>query len=87
MASIEGATETSNNVYKVTTDTSVNLSFIDQIVAISGFNNMQVSNGTDTLTYTNDGILENFKSQVAAWMPTTNESPEVTLTITVNFAE
>ena len=87
MASIEGATETSNNVYEVTTDTSVNLSFIDQIVAISGFNNMQVSNGTDTLTYTNDGILETFKSQVAAWMPTTNESPEVTLTITVNFAE
>lgn len=87
MDSIEGATETSNNVYEVTTDTSVNLSFIDQIVAISGFNNMQVSNGTDTLTYTNDGILETFKSQVAAWMPTTNESPEVTLTITVNFAE
>lgn len=87
MASIEGATETSNNVYEVTTDTSVNLSFIDQIVAIPGFNNMQVSNGTDTLTYTNDGILETFKSQVAAWMPTTNESPEVTLTITVNFAE
>lgn len=86
MASIEGATETSNNVYEVTTDTSVSLSFIDQIVAIPGFNNMQVSNGTDTLTYTNDGILENFKSQVAAWMPTTNESPEVTLTITVNFA-
>lgn len=87
MASIEGATETSNNVYEVTTDTSVSLSFIDQIVAIPGFNNMQVSNGTDTLTYTNDGILETFKSQVAAWMPTTNESPEVTLTITVNFAE
>lgn len=87
MASIEGATETSNNVYEVTTDTSVNLSFIDQIVAIPGFNNMQVSNGTDILTYTNDGILETFKSQVAAWMPTTNESPEVTLTITVNFAE
>lgn len=87
MASIEGATETSNNVYEVTTDTSVNLSFIDQIVAIPGFNNMQVSNGTDTLTYTNDGILETFKSQVAAWMPTTNESPEVTLTFTVNFAE
>lgn len=87
MASIEGATETSNNVYEVTTDTSVSLSFIDQIVAISGFNNMQVSNGTDTLTYTNDGILEEFKSQVAAWMPTTNESPEVTLTFTVNFAE
>ena len=87
MDSIEGATETSNNVYEVTTDTSVSLSFIDQIVSIPGFNNMQVSNGTDTLTYTNDGILETFKSQVAAWMPTTNESPEVTLTITVNFAE
>ena len=87
MANIEGATETSNNVYEVTTDTSVNLAFIDQIVAISGFNSMQVSNGTDTLTYTNDGILEEFKSQVAAWMPATNESPELTLTITVNFAE
>ena len=87
MASITGAVETSDNVYEMTTDKTVDLSFMDQIVAIAGFNNMQVSNGTDTLTYTGDGILEEFKSQVAAWLPTTNESPEVTLTITVNFAE
>lgn len=90
MADIPGAEETAENTYSiVTTNGSLSdLSFFDEIAVLPGFSSMTVSDGTnEPVTYTGDGIMETFKTQVDALLPKSNDDPAVSLTLTVNFAQ
>ena len=90
MADIPGAEETAENTYSiVTTNGSLSdLSFFDEIAVLPGFSSMTVSDGTnEPVTYTGDGIMETFKTQVDALLPKSNDGPAVSLTLTVNFAQ
>ena len=73
------------NTYSITTNGSMAVdSLIDQIVALEGVTGLKITDGTDTAEYMPiGGDLATFKSQVAAMLPTLNEDPEVTLTMTV----
>lgn len=73
------------NTYTITTDGSLGMdSLIDQVVALEGVTGLKITDGTDTAEYMPiGGDLATFKSQVAAMLPTLNEDPEVTLTMTV----
>ena len=87
MADIPGANEESDNVFAfTTTDGTISLDFLDQIAAINGFSDMKVSDGDTEYTFTNDGVMDTFKEQIQTLLPTSNEDPQVTLTLTVNFA-
>lgn len=87
MAGIPGANEESDNVFAfTTTDGTISLDFLDQIAAINGFSDMKVSDGDTEYTFTNDGVMDTFKEQIQTLLPTSNEDPQVTLTLTVNFA-
>lgn len=87
MANIPGANEESDNVFAfTTTDGTISLDFLDQIAAINGFSDMKVSDGQTEYTFTNDGVMDTFKEQIQTLLPTSNEDPQVTLTLTVNFA-
>ena len=87
MADIPGAEETSDNVFEFTTDSQIDLSFLDEIAAVDGFTSMQVTDGVTTYTFTGDGLIEEFKTQVQSLLPSSNEDPQVTLTLTINLAE
>ena len=73
------------NTYSITTNGSMAVdSLIDQIVALEGVTGLKITDGRDTAEYMPiGGDLATFKSQVAAMLPTLNEDPEVTLTMTV----
>ena len=73
------------NTYAITTDGSLGMdTLIDQVVALEGVTGLKITDGTDTAEYMPiGGDLATFKSQVAAMLPTLNEDPEVTLTMTV----
>ena len=73
------------NTYSITTNGSMAVdSLIDQIVALEGVTGLKITDGSDTAEYMPiGGDLATFKSQVAAMLPTLNEDPEVTLTMTV----
>lgn len=87
MADIPGANEESDNVFAfTTTDGTISLDFLDQIAAINGFSDMKVSDGQTEYTFTNDGVMATFKEQIQTLLPASNEDPQVTLTLTVNFA-
>lgn len=87
MANIPGANEESDNVFAfTTTDGTISLDFLDQIAAINGFSDMKVSDGQTEYTFTNDGVMATFKEQIQTLLPASNEDPQVTLTLTVNFA-
>ena len=87
MANIPGANEESDNVFAfTTTDGTISLYFLDQIAAINGFSDMKISDGQTEYTFTNDGVMDTFKEQIQTMLPTSNEDPQVTLTLTVNFA-
>ena len=73
------------NTYAITTDGSLGMdTLIDQVVALEGVTGLKITDGTNTAEYMPiGGDLATFKSQVAAMLPTLNEDPEVTLTMTV----
>lgn len=87
MSDIPGAEETSDNVFEFTTDSQIDLSFLDEIAAVDGFTSMQVTDGQTTYTFTGDGLIDEFKTQVQSMLPASNEDPQVTLTLTINLAE
>ena len=86
MAAIPGASEESDNVYTITTSDTIDMSFVDQIIALDGFASMTVSDGDASYSYTTGTDASYFKSQIQTLLPTSNESETVNLTITVNFS-
>lgn len=75
-----------DNIYDVTTSTG---SFSDsgvfeQIIGVKNFKSLEVSNGTDTVTYVMGGDINAFKASVDAMLPKSVDDPEVLITMTVN---
>ena len=87
MIDIPGATETSNNVYSISADSTLDLSFIDEIVAIEGYTGMTVANGALNANHTAGEPVDTLKSTIQGWLPDANSDPSITLTITVSFTE
>lgn len=76
------------NTYSITTNNGIisDTGLFDQITEIDNLTSIVVEDGTGkSETYTAGGDLEAFKTAVDAMIPKTNESGEVTLTMTVNI--
>ena len=87
MEDIPGASETSNNVYSITADNTLDMSFVDEIVAIEGYAGMTITSGEQTASHTAGAPVDTLKSTVQSWLPDANSDPAITLTITANFTE
>lgn len=87
MEDIPGASETSNNVYSITADNTLDLSFVDEIVAIEGYAGMTITSGEQSASHTAGTPVDTLKSTVQSWLPDANSDPAITLTITANFTE
>lgn len=75
------------NTFNITTDDGAisDSGLFDKVAAVKGVKTIVVSNGTDSVTYTEGGDLEAFKTSIDGLCPKDTTSGTVTLTMTVTI--
>ena len=75
------------NTFNITTDDGAisDSGLFDKVAAVEGVKTIVVSNGTDSVTYTEGGDLEAFKASIDGLCPKDTASGTVTLTMTVTI--
>ena len=75
------------NTFNITTDDGAisDSGLFDKVAAVEGVKTIVVSNGTDSVTYTEGGDLEAYKASIDGLCPKDTASGTVTLTMTVTI--